>query len=55
MVIEDYGHRRNSDNLNAARNGWPGKRIVAVLLTAMRTRDLFDDFGSVLSEAGAWC
>jgi UDP-N-acetylmuramate--alanine ligase len=55
MVIEDYGHHPSElrATLNAARNGWPGRRIVAVFQPHRytRTRDLFDDFGNVLSEA----
>jgi UDP-N-acetylmuramate--alanine ligase len=55
MVIEDYGHHPSElrATLNAARNGWPEKRIVAVFQPHRftRTRDLFDDFGNVLSEA----
>jgi len=55
MVIEDYGHHPSElrATLNAARNGWPEKRIVAVFQPHRftRTRDLFDDFGKVLSEA----
>jgi len=55
MVIEDYGHHPSElrATLNAARNGWPDKRIVAVFQPHRytRTRDLFDDFGNVLSEA----
>jgi UDP-N-acetylmuramate--alanine ligase len=55
MVIEDYGHHPSElrATLNAARNGWPERRIVAVFQPHRftRTRDLFDDFGKVLSEA----
>ncbi len=55
MVIEDYGHHPSElrATLNAARNGWPEKRIVVVFQPHRftRTRDLFDDFGNVLSEA----
>lgn len=55
MVIEDYGHHPSElrATLNAARSGWPGKRIVAVFQPHRfsRTRALFDDFVQVLSEA----
>lgn len=54
-VIEDYGHHPSEllATLSAARNGWPEKRIVAVFQPHRfsRTRDLFDDFVQVLSEA----
>jgi len=55
LVIEDYGHHPSElqATLTAARNGWPEKRIVAVFQPHRfsRTRDLFDDFVQVLSEA----
>jgi len=54
-VIEDYGHHPSElrATLSAARTGWPKKRIVAVFQPHRftRTRDLFDDFVQVLSEA----
>jgi UDP-N-acetylmuramate--alanine ligase len=55
MVVEDYGHHPSElrATLNAARHGWPGKRIVAVFQPHRfsRTRDLYDDFVQVLTEA----
>ena len=55
MVIEDYGHHPSElrATLTAARNGWPQKRIVVVFQPHRfsRTRDLFDDFVGVLSQA----
>jgi UDP-N-acetylmuramate--alanine ligase len=54
-LIEDYGHHPSElqATLQAARRGWPQKRIVAVFQPHRftRTRDLFDDFVRVLSEA----
>ncbi len=53
LVIEDYGHHPSEldATLQAARAGWPGRRIVAVFQPHRysRTRDLFDDFVQVLS------
>ncbi|HLF29564.1 MAG TPA: UDP-N-acetylmuramate--L-alanine ligase [Xanthomonadales bacterium] len=55
MVVEDYGHHPSElrATLEAARRGWPGKRIVAVFQPHRfsRTRDLYDDFVQVLTEA----
>ncbi len=55
MVIEDYGHHPSElqATLSAAHGGWPQKRIVAVFQPHRfsRTRDLFDDFVRVLSQA----
>lgn len=55
MVIEDYGHHPSElqATLSAARGGWPQKRIVVVFQPHRfsRTRDLFDDFVQVLSQA----
>lgn len=55
MIVEDYGHHPSElrATLNAARKGWPGKRIVAVFQPHRftRTQALFDDFVQVLSEA----
>jgi len=57
MVVEDYGHHPSEleATINAARGGWPDKRIVAVFQPHRysRTRDLFDDFAQVLSVADA--
>ena len=56
-VVEDYGHHPSelAATLAAARAGWPQSRLVAVFQPHRysRTRDLFDEFASVLSEADA--
>ncbi len=55
MLIDDYGHHPTeiAATLAAARCGWPGKRIVLVFQPHRytRTRDLMDDFATVLSGA----
>ena len=55
QFIEDYGHHPTelAATLSAARLGWPKRRIVAVFQPHRysRTRDLFDDFSRVLSDA----
>lgn len=55
MIVEDYGHHPSeiAATLDAARHGWPGRRIVLVFQPHRytRTRDLFDDFSEVLSQA----
>ena len=54
-LIDDYGHHPTeiAATLAAARSGWPDKRVVLVFQPHRytRTRDLLDDFASVLSEA----
>lgn len=54
MLVDDYGHHPTEMNatINAARTGWPDKRLVMVFQPHRytRTRDLFDDFANVLSE-----
>jgi len=54
-AIEDYGHHPTEieATMRAARSGWPGRRLVVVFQPHRytRTRDLFDDFSRVLSEA----
>jgi UDP-N-acetylmuramate--alanine ligase len=54
-VVEDYGHHPTEleATINAARSGWPEKRIVAVFQPHRftRTRDLFDEFSQVLASA----
>jgi len=54
-VLEDYGHHPSeiSATLEAARNGWPSRRVVLVFQPHRysRTQDLFEDFSRVLSEA----
>jgi UDP-N-acetylmuramate--alanine ligase len=55
MIVDDYGHHPTeiAATLAAARAGWPDKRVVLVFQPHRytRTRDLMDDFASVLSEA----
>jgi UDP-N-acetylmuramate--alanine ligase len=55
MLVDDYGHHPTeiAATLAAARAGWPDKRVVLVFQPHRysRTRDLMDDFATVLSEA----
>jgi UDP-N-acetylmuramate--alanine ligase len=55
MLVDDYGHHPTeiAATLAAARAGWPDKRIVLAFQPHRysRTRDLMDDFATVLSEA----
>ena len=55
LLIDDYGHHPTevAATLAAAKNGWPGKRVVLVFQPHRytRTRDLMDDFAQVLSDA----
>lgn len=55
MLVDDYGHHPTeiAATLSAARSGWPGRRVVLVFQPHRysRTRDLLDDFASVLSAA----
>jgi UDP-N-acetylmuramate--alanine ligase len=55
LMIDDYGHhpREIQAVLQALRDGWPGRRLVVVFQPHRytRTRDLFEDFAKVLSEA----
>jgi len=55
LLIDDYGHHPTeiAATLEAARAGWPGKRVVLAFQPHRysRTRDLLDDFAAVLSEA----
>jgi UDP-N-acetylmuramate--alanine ligase len=55
MLVDDYGHHPTeiAATLEAARAGWPDKRIVLAFQPHRysRTRDLMDDFANVLSEA----
>jgi UDP-N-acetylmuramate--alanine ligase len=57
LVVDDYAHhpRELEATLEAARGAWPRRRIVAVFQPHRytRTRDLFEDFTRVLSEADA--
>jgi UDP-N-acetylmuramate--alanine ligase len=56
-VIEDYGHHPSEleATITAAREGWPESRMVVVFQPHRytRTRDLFDEFSQVLTEADA--
>lgn len=53
-LVDDYGHHPTevAATLNAARGAWPERRIVMVYQPHRysRTRDLYEDFVSVLSE-----
>ncbi len=55
MLIDDYGHHPTeiAATLAAARSGWPDRRVVLVFQPHRytRTRDLLDDFATVLSAA----
>ncbi len=55
MLVDDYGHHPTelAATLAAARAGWPRKRIVLAFQPHRytRTRDLLDDFATVLGEA----
>jgi UDP-N-acetylmuramate--alanine ligase len=55
MLVDDYGHHPTeiAATLSAAHSGWPERRIVLIFQPHRytRTRDLLDDFASVLSEA----
>jgi UDP-N-acetylmuramate--alanine ligase len=54
-VVDDYGHHPTevAATLEAARQGWPDRRIVLVFQPHRytRTHDLLDDFANVLSAA----
>ncbi len=55
MLVDDYGHHPTeiAATIEAAHAGWPGKRIVLAFQPHRysRTRDLMDDFATVLSDA----
>ena len=55
LLIDDYGHHPTEieATIEAARSGWPNRRIVLVFQPHRfsRTRDLMDDFATVLSSA----
>ena len=55
MLVDGYGHHPTelAATLAAARAGWPQKRIVLAFQPHRytRTRDLLDDFATVLSDA----
>ncbi len=54
-LIDDYGHHPTevAATLAAAKSGWPERRVVLVFQPHRytRTRDLMDDFATVLSDA----
>ena len=54
LIIDDYAHhpREIEATLEAVRAGWPGRRVIVIFQPHRytRTRDLFEDFCSVLSE-----
>ncbi|MEA3278826.1 MAG: UDP-N-acetylmuramate--L-alanine ligase [Pseudomonadota bacterium] len=55
VLVDDYGHhpREVMATLDAARHGWPGRRLVLVFQPHRytRTQEQFDDFVQVLSSA----
>jgi len=55
LLVDDYGHHPTevAATLAAARSGWPERRVVLVFQPHRytRTRDLMDDFATVLSDA----
>ena len=57
LLVDDYGHhpRELQAVFDAARAGWPGRRLVVAFQPHRytRTRDLFDDFAAVLSGVDA--
>ena len=54
MLADDYGHHPTEvqATINAAREGWPEKRLVMAYQPHRytRTRDLYEDFAHVLSQ-----
>jgi UDP-N-acetylmuramate--alanine ligase len=54
LIVDDYAHHPTevTATLEAARQGWPTRRLVLVFQPHRytRTRDLLDDFGRVLGE-----
>ena len=57
QLVDDYGHHPSELEavFAAARGGWPEQRLVVAFQPHRytRTRDLFDDFASVLSSVDA--
>ncbi len=55
LLVDDYGHHPTevAATIGAARSAWPQRRLVVVFQPHRytRTRDLFDDFASVLGDA----
>ncbi|HWJ05172.1 MAG TPA: UDP-N-acetylmuramate--L-alanine ligase [Steroidobacteraceae bacterium] len=56
-LVDDYGHHPTevAATVEAARQGWPGRRVVLVFQPHRytRTRDLLDEFAQVLADADA--
>ena len=54
MLVDDYGHHPSEVRvtINAARVGWPERRLVMIFQPHRytRTRDLYEDFAEVLSR-----
>lgn len=54
MLVDDYGHHPSEVDvtIQAARSGWPDKRLVMIFQPHRysRTRDLYDDFVNVLEK-----
>ena len=54
LLMDDYGHHPTEvqATINAARAGWPDKRLVMAYQPHRytRTRDLYDDFAKVLAQ-----
>lgn len=54
LLVDDYGHhpREIEATVSAARASWPDRRLVVAfqLHRYTRTRDLFEDFATVLSD-----
>lgn len=54
LLVDDYGHhpRELAATIEAAREGWPDRRLVVAFQPHRytRTRDLFEDFAEVLSH-----
>ena len=55
LLVDDYGHHPTeiAATLDAARIGWPDRHLVVAFQPHRytRTRDLFEDFSSVLADA----
>ena len=54
LLVDDYGHHPTEvqATINAAREGWPDRRLVMAYQPHRytRTRDLYDDFAQVLGQ-----
>jgi len=54
LLVDDYGHhpRELKAIIDAARGGWPGRRLLLAFQPHRytRTRDLLDEFAEVLSN-----